>query len=62
MSATDKLVEKNCRLAELGYLADQASMKTRLLVPTATSDNRLGSHSRSLTRLTHATRQLRVAS
>jgi hypothetical protein len=62
MSATDKLVEKNCRLAELRYLADQAAMKTRLRVPTSTSGNRLGSNSRSLTQLNLATRQIGVVS
>jgi hypothetical protein len=62
MSATDKLVEKNCRLAELRYLADQGAVKTRLHLPTSTSGNRLGGNSRSLTRLNLATRQIGVAS
>ena len=62
MSATDKLVEKNCKLAELRYLADQGTVKTRLRVLTSTSGNRLGSNTRSLTRLNPATRQIDVVS
>ena len=62
MNATDKLVEKNCRLAELRWLADQGAVKTRLRVPTSTSGHRLGSNSRSLTRVNLATRLIGVVS
>ena len=62
MSATDKLVEKNCRLAELRWLADQGALKTRLRVPTSASGHRLGSNSRSLTRVSLANRQIGVVS
>jgi hypothetical protein len=62
MSATDKLVEKNCRLAELRLLAEQGAVKTRLRVPTSTSCHGLGSNGRSLIRVTLATRQIGVVS
>jgi hypothetical protein len=62
MSATDKLVEKNCRLAELRYLADQGAVKTRLRLPTSTLGNRLASNRRSLAGPNLATRQIGVAS
>jgi hypothetical protein len=51
MSATDKLVEKNCRLAELRYLAGQGAVKTGLRIRTSRSGNRLGANSRRLAQL-----------
>jgi hypothetical protein len=62
MSATDKLVEKNCRLAELRWLADQGAVRTRLHVPSSASGHRLGSDSRILTRVNLANRQIGVVS
>lgn len=62
MSATDKLVEKNCKLAELRYFAGHGAVSTRLRVLTSTSSNRLGLNSRSLTRPNLATRQIDVVS
>jgi hypothetical protein len=51
MSATDKLVEKNCKLAELRFLASQDAVNIRPRGLTAISGNPLGSNSRSLPRL-----------
>jgi hypothetical protein len=51
MSATDRLVEKNCRLAELRYLAGQRVVKTGVRVRTSSSGNRLGADNQRLTRL-----------
>jgi hypothetical protein len=49
MSATDKLVEKNCMHAELRFLASQGAVNIGLHGLTATSRNPLGPNSRSLT-------------
>jgi hypothetical protein len=60
MSATDRLVEKNCKLAEFRYLSDRGAVKTRRRALTSISGNRLGSNSRSLTRPNHALRHIDV--
>ena len=51
MSATDKLVEKNCRRAELRYLADREAVRAVRRPLTWTSGDPLGSYSRSVPRL-----------
>jgi hypothetical protein len=48
MSATDKLVEKNCKLAELRFLASQGAVN---ITPRGLTGNPLGSTSRSLARV-----------